>query len=84
LPIYQIILGYIPLQQTWPTGATLLQEFHFIGSIFDTIKAVNTGMKQLNFINLYKHTYINVCNTFFSIWEHIKALPSHKITVLVQ
>jgi len=30
-----------------------------------------------------KYTYINVCITFFSIWEHIKALPSHKITVLV-
>jgi len=43
------------------------------------MKAANTGIKQLNFINMPKYTYINICNTFFSIWEHIKSLPSHKI-----
>jgi len=35
-------------------------------------------------MNMPKYTYMNVCNTFFRIWEHIKALPSHKIAVLIQ
>jgi len=51
---------------------------------FQTIKAVKTGIKQLNFINMPKYSCINVCNTFFGIWQHINALTLHKITVLVQ
>jgi len=38
-----------------------LQKFHF----FETIKAANIGLKQLNIINMPKYTYRNVCNTFF-------------------
>jgi len=55
-----------------PTGATFLQIFHFLGSIFEIIKAANTGIMQLNFINIPK----NVSNTFFpslnvSISKHL-------------
>jgi len=59
-----------------------LQKFAF----FKINKAANTAIKQLNFINMPKYTYRNVANSlscFPSIWQHIKALPSHK-SVLVQ
>jgi len=35
----------------------------------ETIKAADTGIKQLNFINMLKDTYINVSNTVFpKVW----------------
>jgi len=30
-----------------------------------------------------KYICINIYKTFFSIWQHVKTLPSHKIAVLV-
>jgi len=49
---FQNRLGNIPLLQAWAYrhhfggSLTLLEEF------FETIKAANTGIKQLNFINM--------------------------------
>jgi len=48
---------------------------------FETIKAAYTGIRQLNIINMRKYTYRHIHSCFPGIWQHIKALTLHKITV---
>jgi len=48
---------------------------------FETIKAANTGITQLNFITLPKYTHRNVSNiyvyTFFILSWHLAAYAKH-------
>jgi len=76
LPLHQSIANIsFPKQLRLHTTATSLglpepsfwQEFHLIGSIFETIQAANTSFKQINFINMPVCTYINGCDAFFPV-----------------
>jgi len=62
------------------------QKFYFTESIFSDNKAANTGIKQLNFINMPKYAYMNGCNTFFcaflefgSISKNFHCRKSHSL-----
>jgi len=59
-------LGYIPLLQAWAYHHHLFEgSFTSTEAFFETMKAANTDIKQLNFINMPIYTYINVCSTIF-------------------
>jgi len=36
-------------------------------------KAANTSIKELNLINMSASTYVNICNKFFLLSQHLTA-----------
>jgi len=66
---YEIIPKHFKLCTT----ETLAYQSH----LFETIKAANTGIKQLNFINMPKCTYESVFNTLFHAFLAFGSISKH-------
>jgi len=61
---FQNIFGCIPLQQAWAYRS------HFLRGHFTFLrqqKLLYAGIKQKNFINMPKHAYRNISNTFLHV-----------------
>jgi len=68
------------LHMDLPSPVTiLLKKFHFNESIFDTIKAANTCIIQMNFINMSACTYILFAVQSFLLFNQLTAYQSISI-----
>jgi len=53
------------------------KSFTLLETLCETIKAANTSIKQLTFINMPKYTYISTSNTFFPAFLAFSSISKH-------